>query len=172
MEVILKSGNEQNLAKLFALKNIAYNQTLKEYVHLFNQLQNIPFENKLNRMLDYKIQDLTTVVIEKNIDCNMLQENIMVTYDFLKMMDGYISSNLDYLSETFAFCNDYKMLSNTERMIVNECYVYARYIQIICSTDFYKTFKDNYMHTYELLEKKIKIGYLRLLKNKLSEIFC
>ena len=63
MENILNTNEEQNLVKLFKLKNIAYHETLKEYIFILYRVKNVKFDKKI----EYKDIDLTTVLIDKNI---------------------------------------------------------------------------------------------------------
>ena len=91
MENILNTNEEQNLVKLFKLKNIAYHETLKEYIFILYRVKNVKFDKKI----EYKDIDLTTVLIDKNIDCNILQKNIIATYDFLYDLNEELKSKLD-----------------------------------------------------------------------------
>ena len=48
MENILNTNEEQNLVKLFKLKNIAYHETLKEYIFILHRVKMLSLIKKLN----------------------------------------------------------------------------------------------------------------------------
>lgn len=160
MENILNTNEEQNLVKLFKLKNIAYHQTLKEYIFILHRVKNVKFDNKI----EYKDIDLTTVLIDKNIDCNILQKNIIATYDFLYDLKEELKSKLDELYEISVFYDDYVMFNESEKSLFNNYYLIARYIEVLCTTDIYKSFIENDMKIFRKVNKELKTNLFFFLK--------
>ncbi|MCT7464924.1 hypothetical protein [Aliarcobacter cryaerophilus] len=160
MENILNTNEEQNLVKLFQLKNIAYHETLKEYIFILHRVKNVKFDKKI----EYKDIDLTTVLIDKNIDCNILQKNIIATYDFLYDLNEELKSKLDELYEISVFYDDYVMFNKSEKSLFNNCYLIARYIEVLCTTDIYKTFIANDMKIFRKIDKELTTNLFLSLK--------
>src|SRR5574344_1198986 len=149
MENILNTNEEQNLVKLFKLKNIAYHETLKEYIFILHRVKNVKFDKKI----EYK-----------DIDCNILQKNIIATYDFLYDLKEELKSKLDELYEISVFYDDYVMFNESEKSLFNNYYLIARYIEVLCTTDIYKSFIENDMKIFRKVNKELKTNLFFFLK--------
>lgn len=152
MEDILDSKYDENLINLFRLKNRVYNETFKSYIFIFNQIKNINFSSKIK----YEDIDFTTYVLDKNIDSFLLQENIYFTGEELKSLDRELNQRLQKLSEIVTNCNDYFKLNKENKELVKESYFYARYIQIVCTKDYYKDFLNNLFEFDSIISKELE----------------
>ncbi len=152
MENILSTQEEENLINLFRLKNRVYNETFRNFVFIIQDVNNINFV--LN--IKYEDIDFTTIVIDRDINCNLLQDNIFFTSSILNCLDKELENKLSLLSKILKNCNNYSKLNSENKKLFIDSYSIARYIQIICSTDFYKTFLENHLDIYLDLEDEIK----------------
>lgn len=152
METILSTQEEENLINLFRLKNRVYNNTFRNFV---NTIENV---NNINFVVNAKYEDIdfTTVVIDRNINCNLLQDNIFFTNYILTSLDKELENNYNLLQQILENCNNYSKLKTEDKKLFVNCYLIARYIQVICSKDFYKTCLENHLDVYLDIEDEIK----------------
>lgn len=167
MEDILHSIEEENLVNLFKLKSRVYNQTFKNFIQIYEQIKNINFYSKIK----YEDIDFTTYVLDKNIDSFSLQENIYYTGEKLKILDRELNKRLQKLSEIATNCNDYFKLPKENKEFVKETYCYARYIQIVCSTDYYKHFLINLFEFDSIISKELEHSKWLTCKIFINKIF-
>ena len=152
MENILDSIEEENIANLFRLKNRVYNKTFKNYICIFKQIKNINFYINIK----YENIDFSTVIIDKNINNPSFQDNISVVIDTLDFLNDELNEKIQKLNEIIAICKDYSKLKKEEKELIKDSYFFARYIQILCTTNYYKYYLDNYFDIYASIENELQ----------------
>ncbi|MGJ0298974.1 hypothetical protein NG744_08495 [Aliarcobacter cryaerophilus] len=155
MENILDSIEEENIANLFRLKNRVYNETFKNYVYIFKQIKNINFSINIK----YENIDFSTVIIDKNINNSSFQDNISVVIDTLDFLNDELNEKIQKLNEIIAICKDYSKLKKEEKELIKDSYFFARYIQILCTTNYYKYYLDNYFDIYASIENELQSSF-------------
>lgn len=152
MENILNSKEEQSLLNLFKLKREVYHTTFKNYVFIFQQLKNINFLVKIN----HKDIDFSNVAIDKNIANTSLQENISMVFYMLDSLNEELKSKIETFEGIVDRCEDFYSLSKEEKEFVKDTYFIARYIHILCTTNYYKYYIDNYFNIFTFIEEEVK----------------
>ena len=155
MEDILDSKDDENLINLFRLKNRVYNETFKSYIFIFNQIKNINFSSKIK----YEDIDFTTIIIDKNINNPSFQDNISMSFDTLDFLNDELNEKTQKLKEIIAICKDYSKLKKEDKEVVKDSYFFARYIQILCTTNYYKYYLDNYFDIYASIENELQSSF-------------
>ena len=155
MEDILDSKDDENLINLFRLKNRVYNKTFKNYIYIFKQIKNINFYINIK----YKNIDFSTVIIDTNINNPSFQDNISVVIDTLDFLNDELNEKIQKLNEIIAICKDYSKLKKEDKEVVKDSYFFARYIQILCTTNYYKYYLDNYFDIYASIENELQSSF-------------
>ncbi|MCT7598013.1 hypothetical protein ACOTWR_02870 [Aliarcobacter butzleri] len=173
MEQILKTQEELNLVKLYKLKKEVYNDSFKKFTNIFGKIKNINFG------IDIKYEDIdfSTIIINKNIDDLVFQENIHSTINSLNSSNDILNLILDELVQIITTCKDYSLLSKQNKNSIKEAYFFARYIQILCTTNIHETYLKSCLKTNSLIDKEIetniwlsfKIYIKNLFKNKINK---
>ncbi|MFX4236638.1 hypothetical protein ACOL3F_11960, partial [Aliarcobacter butzleri] len=78
----------------------------------------------------YEDIDFSTIIINRNIDDLVFQENIHSTINSLNSSNDILNLILDELIEIITTCKDYSLLSKQNKNSIKEAYFFARYIQI------------------------------------------
>jgi len=167
MENILDSIEEENLINLFRLKNRVYNETFKSYIFIFNQIKNINFSSKIK----YEDIDFTTIIIDKNINNASLQDNIEAVINTLDFLNDELNEKTNKLSEIVENCKHYSKLTKEDKEVIKDSYFFARYIQILCTTNYYKYYLDNYFHIYASIEDELQSRFWSSFKVYIKNIF-
>ena len=167
MENILDSIEEENLINLFRLKNRVYNETFKSYIFIFNQIKNINFSSKIK----YEDIDFTTIIIDKNINNASLQDNIEAVINTLDFLNDELNEKTNKLSEIVENCKHYSKLTKEDKELIKDSYFFARYIQILCTTNYYKYYLDNYFHIYASIEDELQSRFWFSFKVCIKNIF-
>ncbi|MDK2080127.1 hypothetical protein [Aliarcobacter butzleri] len=173
MEQILKTQEELNLVKLYKLKKEVYNDSFKKFTNIFGKIENINFGIDIK----YEDVDFSTIIINKNIDDLVFQENIHSTINSLNSSNDILNLILDELVEIITTCKDYSLLSKQNKNSIKEAYFFARYIQMLCTTNIHETYLKSCLKTNSLIDKEIetniwlsfKIYIKNLFKNKINK---
>jgi hypothetical protein len=56
----------------------------------------------------------------------------------------------------YSVVNIFVKLKKEDKEVVKDSYFFARYIQILCTTNYYKYYLDNYFHIYASIEDELQ----------------
>ena len=76
--------------------------------------------------------------------------------DTLDFLNDELNEKIQKLNEIIAICKDYSKLKKEDKEVVKDSYFFARYIQILCTTNYYKYYLDNYFHIYASIEDELQ----------------
>ncbi|MGJ0319052.1 hypothetical protein NG767_09940 [Aliarcobacter cryaerophilus] len=155
MENILDSIEEENIANLFRLKNRVYNKTFKNYICIFKQIKNINFYINIK----YENIDFSTVIIDKNINNHSFQDNISLVLGTLAFLNDELNEKITQLSQIVENCKDYSKLKKEDKELIKDSYFFARCIQILCTTDYYKYYLENSFDIYVSVENELQSSF-------------
>lgn len=172
-EHILKTQEELNLIELYKIKKDIYNSSFKRFVNIFETIENINFGVEIK----YEEIDFSTIVIIEDINDSFVQENIFFTNTFLDSTNEMLNRKLDELVEVIKICKDYSKLNKQGKEVLKDSYFFARYIQILCTTNIHETYLQSSMKLTSSIEKEVEAkiwfsikNYLHnLLKNKFNK---
>ena len=107
----------------------------------------------------------------------VFQENIHSTINSLNSSNDILNLILDELVQIITTCKDYSLLSKQNKNSIKEAYFFARYIQILCTTNIHETYLKSCLKTNSLIDKEIetniwlsfKIYIKNLFKNKINK---
>lgn len=108
---------------LYRLKTKVYNETLKSYMLIFNQIKNLDFSAKLK----YNEIGFTTIIIDNNIGNISIQDNIFMKFDTLDFLNKELSEKINEISEIVNLCKDYSKLEKENKKLIKEGYALYRY---------------------------------------------
>lgn len=150
MENILDLIEEKE--NLYRPKTKVYNETLKSYMLIFNQIKNLDFSAKVK----YNEIDFTTIIIDNNIGNISIQDNIFMKFDTLDFLNKELSEKINEISEIVNLCKDYSKLEKENKKLIKDGYALYRYIQILCTTSYYKHRSEHYLSMYTSIQNELK----------------
>lgn len=166
-EQILKTQEELNLIELYKIKKEIYNSSFKRFVDIFEKIENINFG------IDIKYEDIdfSTILIDKNINDTILQENIFFTATFLDSANEKLKQKTDELALISTTNSDYFKFDSKDKESTKDAYYYARYIQILCTTNIYQTYLQNSIKLTSSISEEMKPKIWLFFKIYLKELF-
>ncbi len=98
-------------------------------------------------------------------------ENVIAFYKWDADYRESLNSKTQKLKEIIAICKDYSKLKKEDKEVVKDSYFFARYIQILCTTNYYKYYLDNYFHIYASIEDELQSRFWFSFKIYIKKIF-
>ena len=100
-----------------------------------------------------------SLILDKNINNPSFQDNISMSFDTLDFLNDELNEKIQKLNEIIAICKDYSKLKKEEKELIKDSYFFARYIQILCTTNYYKYYLDNYFDIYASIENELQSSF-------------
>lgn len=159
MEYSLDSIEEN----LYKNKVLLYNETLKNYIDIFNQIKNINFSENLT----FNIIDFQTLMDNERGYIN-IKDNILLKFHFLDSFNEELNEKIYDTSKIVNICKDYSLLKKEDKHFIKEGYTLVRYMQILATTSYEVLSSDLFSIMFSSIEDELKSKFWISLKTYIS----
>ena len=159
MEYLLDSIEEN----LYKNKVLLYNETLKNYIDIFNQIKNINFSENLT----FNIIDFQTLMDNERGYIN-IKDNILLKFHFLDSFNEELNEKIYDTSKIVNICKDYSLLKKEDKHFIKEGYTLVRYMQILATTSYEVLSSDLFSIMFSSIEDELKSKFWISLKTYIS----
>lgn len=161
MEYSLDSIEEN----LYKNKVLLYNETLKNYIDIFNQIKNINFSENLT----FNIIDFQTLMDNERGYIN-IKDNILLKFHFLDSFNEELNEKIYDTSKIVNICKDYSLLKKEDKHFIKEGYTLVRYMQILATTSYEVLSSDLFSIMFSSIEDELKSKFWISLKTYISNL--
>ena len=159
MEYSLDSIEEN----LYKNKVLLYNETLINYIDIFNQIKNINFSENLT----FNIIDFQTLMDNERGYIN-IKDNILLKFHFLDSFNEELNEKIYDTSKIVNICKDYSLLKKEDKHFIKEGYTLVRYMQILATTSYEVLSSDLFSIMFSSIEDELKSKFWISLKTYIS----
>ena len=159
MEYLLDSIEEN----LYKNKVLLYNETLINYIDIFNQIKNINFSENLT----FNIIDFQTLMDNERGYIN-IKDNILLKFHFLDSFNEELNEKIYDTSKIVNICKDYSLLKKEDKHFIKEGYTLVRYMQILATTSYEVLSSDLFSIMFSSIEDELKSKFWISLKTYIS----
>ena len=159
MEYLLDSIEEN----LYKNKVLLYNETLINYIDIFNQIKNINFsENLAYNRIDFK------TLMDNERGYINIKDNILLKFHFLDSFNEELNEKIYDTSKIVNICKDYSLLKKEDKHFIKEGYTLVRYMQILATTSYEVLSSDLFSIMFSSIEDELKSKFWISLKTYIS----
>lgn len=163
MEYSLDSIEEN----LYKNKVLLYNETLINYIDIFNQIKNINFsENLAYNRIDFK------TLMDNEIGYINIKDNILLKFHFLDSFNEELNEKIYDTSKIVNICKDYSLLKKEDKHFIKEGYTLVRYMQILATTSYEVLSSDLFSIMFSSIEDELKSKFWIHLIHFIKYLLC